>query len=53
MTEEEKKQILDNLDAIYEFLDLFLEDMKIEEVDAWEKVLKKIDPNFENQEQHE
>lgn len=48
MTEEQKKEIAENIDAIYVYLDMHLDEMTKEEVKSWKEILKELDPNYEN-----
>ena len=47
MTEEQKREIAENIDALYIYLDMHLDEMTKEEVQAWKEIIKQIDPNFE------
>jgi hypothetical protein len=53
MTDAQKKEISENLDALYTYLDLYLDTMTNDEILAWKEVLKTIDPNYQNTEDEE
>lgn len=47
LTEEEKKALSKNIDALYIYMDTFMDEMTQDEIDAWGKILKELDPEFE------
>lgn len=47
LTEEEKKALSKNVDALYIYLDTFMDQMSEEEIRAWSEVLRELDPEFE------
>jgi hypothetical protein len=47
LPDKEKKELSSNINAIYVYLDTFLDKMTEEEISGWTKVLRELDPNFE------
>lgn len=49
MTEEQKKELANNIEALYAYLDMFLDSMTKEEIKTWKEILTNIDPEFKKQ----
>lgn len=47
LPKEDKSFILDNIDAIYTYLDMSIDSMTEEELIAWRSILEEFDLNFE------
>lgn len=47
LTEKEKEALSKNLDALYIYLDTFMDQMSEEEIHGWSEVLRELDPEFE------
>lgn len=50
ITEEQIKELQENVDAVYMYIDLHVDEMSQEEKDAWLKILETIDPDYYNEE---
>lgn len=44
-----KKALSLNIDALYIYVDAFIHEMTLEEIAAWEAIIKELDPNYENE----
>lgn len=53
LTEEQRKALPQNVDALYIYLDAFMDEMTEEEKKMWLTVLKELDPDFEKNETEE
>lgn len=50
LSDAQKKALASNLNALYVYLDAFMDQMTEEEIIEWTKVLRELDPNFEKEE---
>lgn len=50
LPDEEIKMLTSNLDAVYVYLDLYIDSMSDEEVLFWKQILQEIDPDNNNPE---
>lgn len=49
LSEEDRERITKDLDALYLYLDVYLDTMTSDEVLVWMKVLEELDPNYKKQ----
>ena len=53
LSEEDRERITKDLDALYLYLDVYLDTMTSDEVLVWMKVLEELDPNYKKQNENE
>ena len=49
LSEEDRERITKDLDALYLYLDVYLDTMTSDELLVWMKVLEELDPNYKKQ----
>jgi hypothetical protein len=49
LPEEKIEELKKDVEALYVYLDLYLDSMNPEEVDFWRNILEQIDPEFTNE----
>lgn len=46
ISEDDRKMLENNIDTLYVYLDLFMDTMSEDELQAWQEILEKLDPEY-------